>query len=528
MFDPSPLLSLFARHRADVLRHQDTAGVQQAQLHRLLRQARRTRFAQDHDFAGIRSIRDFQDRVPIRGYEDFWNDYWSEGFPDVAGLTWSGRVRYMATSSGTTTGRTKYLPVSDEMIRSNRRAAIDVAVHHLANHPDSRPLAGRTFMLGGSTAFHDLGQGVRGGDLSGIAAGTQARWMRAFSFPPPELALLENWEEKLETLARLSLEQRISMISGTPAWLLILFERLHALTGGAPPFPELQLLVHGGVAWDLYRERFRPFLEQTGAATREVYPASEGFIAIADRGSGEGMRLMADNGIFFEFVPLSELDADRPVRHWVGNLETGEDYAIILTTNSGMFAYRIGDTVRFVDRAPPRLLITGRTSYMLSAFGEHLIGAEIDQAVNAAAGATGLTVNEYCVGPVLSRQKGSVGHHLFIVETGTAITDPTLAQRAAAFRETVDSTLDALSRDYGTHRRNGVGMAGPGIRFVNPGTFARWMARKGKSGGQHKVPRVISDPSRFTMVTHEIAAESPELRYPLQDADISRHLPLSA
>ncbi|GJL87093.1 MAG: hypothetical protein DHS20C03_08020 [Minwuia thermotolerans] len=519
MLDFTPLLSLFARRRLEALGNQDVCETQHQQLLRLVRQARRTRFGQDHDLATVRSVADFQDRVPIRTYEDFWGEYWSPVFPDVRGQTWPTAVRFMATSSGTTTGRTKYLPVSDEMIRANKRAAIDIAVHHLANFPESRLLAGKTFMLGGSTAFGDLGSGIRAGDLSGIAASTQARWMRAFSFPPPELALMEDWEEKLETLARLSLKQRISMISGTPAWLLILFERLHELTGGAAPFPDLQLLVHGGVAWDLYRERFQPFLDQVGARTREVYPASEGFIAVADRGGGEGMRLIADNGIFFEFVPLSELGAERPIRHWVGNLEPGEDYAIVLTTNSGLFAYQIGDTVRFADRDPPRLLITGRTSYMLSAFGEHLIGEEIDRAVNAAARATGLTVNEYCVGPVLSRDRNATGHHRFIVETDTPAMNPMIALRAALFRDTIDRTLDQSSRDYGTHRRNGVGMGPPVLRFVDPGTFARWMATKGKAGGQNKVPRVIADPTRFTMMTGEIGAEGPCFQFPPQDAD---------
>ncbi len=504
MPDFTALLKLYARHRLNVLKHQDPVEAQTRQLLALLRKARNTRFGRDHDFDRIRTVADFQERVPVRAYEDFWRDYWSAAFPDLSGQTWPGRAPWLAVSSGTTSGTTKYLPVTPAMMRANKRAAVDVAVHHLANRPDSRPLSGKTFMLGGSTALVDQGQGVLSGDLSGIAVKGQSAWMRAFSFPPPDLALLDDWEEKLERLTHLSLQERISMITGTPGWMLILFERLHGLTGGKAPFPDLELVVHGGVAWDLYRDRFRPFLAQTRAETREVYPASEGFIAVADRGDGEGLRLILDNGIFFEFIPLSELGAQNPVRHWIGNLETGTDYAIVPSSNSGMFAYLIGDTVRFVDHAPPRLLITGRTSYMLSAFGEHLIGSELDTAINRAADTVGLTVREYTVGALLPESQGGVGHHLYLVEA-TAQPDAT---RVARFAATVDRTLQAMNEDYQAHRINDAGMNPPVFRFLPAGTFDRWMASNGKMGGQHKVPRVISDQKRFTQVLAEFEALS--------------------
>ena len=502
MPDLTPMLRLYALQRLGVLRHQNPARTQERQLQYLLRRAAGTRFGRDHGFDRIRTVRDFQDRVPVRTYEDFWRDYWSGAFPDLSGQTWPGRAPWLAVSSGTTSGTTKYLPVTPAMMQANKHAAIDVAVHHLANHPDSRPLRGKTFMLGGSTALVDQGQGILSGDLSGIAVSGQSAWMRAYTFPPPDIALMDNWEEKLSRLTHLALQQRISMITGTPGWMLILFERLHELTGGAAPFPDLDLVIHGGVAWDLYRERFRPFLEQTRAETREVYAASEGFIAVADRGDGEGMRLILDNGLFFEFIPLSELGADRPVRHWVGNLEVGTDYAIVLSSNAGMFAYLIGDTVRLVDDAPPRLLITGRTSYMLSAFGEHLIGSELDAAINRAAAAAALTATEFCVGAVLPAGLRGVGHHLYVVETVEAPN----ADQTTQFGTTVDQVLQQMNEDYRAHRINDTGMNPPEIRFVPDGNFQRWMASKGKSGGQHKVPRVLADPETFATMVGEIMA----------------------
>lgn len=505
MFDPSPLLRLYARRRLAALAAQDPVATQAAQLQGLLRRAAGTRFGRDHGFFRIRTVAEFQARVPIRTYEDFWQEYWSGPFPDMTDQTWPGKPPYLAVSSGTTSGASKYLPVTAEMMRANKRAAIDIAVHHLAHQPQGRPLRGKTFMLGGSTALRDQGQGVLSGDLSGIAVKDQSRWMRAFSFPPPELALLEDWEEKLQRLTQLSLNTRISMISGTPPWLLILFQRLHAITGGAAPWPDLELLIHGGVAWDLYRDRIQPFLDQTGAVTREVYPASEGFIAIADRGDAEGLRLILDNGIFFEFVPLSEIGSDQPTRHWVGNIQTDVDYAIILSSNSGMFAYQIGDTVRFVDRVPPRLLITGRTSYMLSAFGEHLIGAELDRAVNSAAAETGLSVNDYTVGAVLPDGCTSIGHHLYLVET----TEPANADQTQAFARRVDAVLQDMNEDYQAHRQNDTGMNPPVIRFLPPLSFDHWMAEQGKLGGQHKVPRVMTDATRFAEMVAELSRQVP-------------------
>ncbi|MDF1720087.1 MAG: GH3 auxin-responsive promoter family protein [Minwuia sp.] len=493
-------MKLHARRRLALLAAQDPVATQEAQLRSLLRKAAGTRFGRDHGFDRISTIAEFQARVPIRSYEDFWRDYWSGPFPDLTDQTWPGKTPYLGVSSGTTTGANKYLPITNDMMRSNKRAAIDIAVHHLAHHPESRLLRGKTFMLGGSTALRDQGQGVLSGDLSGIAVKDQSRWMRPFSFPPPDLALLEDWEEKLERLTHLSLKTRISMISGTPPWLLILFQRLHEMTDGAAPYPDLELLVHGGVAWDLYRDRMKPFLAQTRAATREVYPASEGFIAIADRGDAEGMRLILDNGIFFEFVPLSELGSKNPTRHWVGNVQTDIDYAIILSCNSGMFAYQIGDTVRFVDRSPPRLLITGRTSYMLSAFGEHLIGSELDSAVNRAAEVTGLSVNDYMVGAELPDSPRGVGHHLYLVETTGAPDDG----QARRFADCVDAVLRDMNEDYLAHRINDTGMNPPVIRFLPPKSFDRWMAAQGKLGGQHKVPRVTNDAAKFATMVAEI------------------------
>ncbi|MEC9347313.1 MAG: GH3 auxin-responsive promoter family protein [Pseudomonadota bacterium] len=504
MIDATPLLRTYSRWRGRQLARLDPAAVQERELLKLVRRAARTRFGRDHGFDAIRSVADFQARVPVRSHEALWTRYWQPSFPILDNVTWPGRVPYFAVTSGTTSGKTKYIPVTPEMIASNKRAAVDVMVHHLLNHPAARPLSGKTFMLGGSTDLVEEAPGVLSGDLSGIAMHAQSAWMRPFGFPPTDIALIADWEKKLDILARRALDEPITVLTGTPSWMLILFDRMEALSGDRPPLPRLELVVHGGVSWDLYRARFRPHLERSGALTREVYPASEGFIASADRGDAEGLRLYLDTGLFLEFVPLEDLGSDQPTRHWAGTIETGVDYAVVISSCAGIFACMLGDTVRFVDRDPPRLLITGRTSYMLSAFGEHLIGDEIDHGIEAAAAATGRVVTEYTVGPVLPDAAGHLGHHRFIVEVEGDVPD---AETSARFADALDRALSERNDDYRAHRTDGTGMGPPDLRFVPPGAFRDWMRLKGKLGGQHKVPRVMNDPERFAAMCREFGMD---------------------
>ncbi|TDH63789.1 auxin-regulated protein [Dankookia rubra] len=486
-FDATPLLRAAAALRLRRVERLDPAATQAALLRRLLRRAAGTHFGRAHGFGGIREVANYQSRVPLRRYEDFWRDWWQPAFPRLDSVTWPGPVPYLALSSGTTSGSTKYIPVTRPMVRANRGAAVDVLAWHLRHHPRSRVFGGLSFMLGGSTALDRVAPGVRQGDLSGIAAAEVPRLLRPWGFPPPDLALIADWDRKLEVLAERTPAAAVRMLSGTPSWLLLLLERLAARLG-MPPLPGLELLVHGGIAWAPYRDRLAPFLP-AGCATREVYPASEGFCAIADRGEGEGLRLLLDRGVFWEFVPVRELDSPSPTRHWAATIETGTDYAVIVTSCAGLWSYVLGDTVRFVERAPPRLLVTGRTSYGLSAFGEHLTGEEIDRALLQAAGALGLGIAEYTVGPVFGATRG---RHRWLVEPAAAA-DPGHGARLA---RALDAALILANDDYAVHRRGGQ-LDTPEVTLLPPGAFARWMRAQGKLGGQHKVPRVLADPARF-------------------------------
>jgi GH3 auxin-responsive promoter len=250
-------------------------------------------------------------------------------------------------------------------------------------------------------------------------------------------------------------------------------------------FPALELLVHGGVGFAPYRDRFAHWLEGSTALTREVYAASEGFIAVADRGDGEGMRLLVDRGLFFEFVRPAELASAAPDRRWVGNADLDQEYALILSTNSGLWSYSLGDTVRLVSRKPPRILITGRLSWALSVAGEHLIGAELDAAVSVAARSVGRQVVEYSAAPLQPDASDARAGHLFVVELDGPADSP-------AFALALDSALTQANEDYAAHRAGDFGLRSPDVRLVAPGSFARWMERRGKLGAQNKVPRVMA------------------------------------
>jgi hypothetical protein len=499
MIDATPLLKIYAVGRRRTLQAEDAAASQRRQLISLIEHAAQTKFGRDHNFARLRDVADYQVAVPLRRYETMWREYWQPVFPVLDNCSWPGRIPLFALSSGTSQGTSKYIPFTREMNRANSRAGMDLLVHHLANCPGSRVMGGKIFLLGGSTGLTELGKGIYGGDLSGIAASRAPVWARRFRFPPPELALIEDWERKITVLSETVLDQDIRVIAGTPSWLLIFFERLFALRPNLPPhlksfFPDLELLVHGGVNFAPYRPQFDALLENSKAETRESYAASEGFIAVADRGPGEGMRLITDNGIFYEFIPLSELDSATPARHWSANVETGVDYAITLTTCAGLWSYLIGDTVRFVDRAPPRLVITGRITYVLSSFGEHLTGEEIESAVAHAASEIGAPVSDFSVGTSFPGEETPRGGHLYVVEFGART--PT-AEDAKLFTDLIDRELCRRNDDYRVHRSGGFGMDPPRLFTVHKGTFAAWMKSRGRLGGQNKVPRVINDRTLF-------------------------------
>jgi hypothetical protein len=478
----------WARWRVAALDSLNVAKTQRETLLSLVRRAADTRFGREHGFASIRTVADYQARVPLRDYEAFWSEYWGPAFPHLGGATWPGRIRYFALSSGTTSGATKYVPVSDEMLASNRLAALTALAWFRAAHPSASLFRGPMFFLGGSTDLTQLDPSSPfplAGDLSGIAVHDAPPSLRPFAFPPPELALLADWEEKLSRLAERAARLPITLVSGVPSWLLVLFERLLRETGRhriAEVWPTLQVVVHGGTRFDPYRLLFRRVV---GERVRflETYPASEGFIAAESPREGL-LRLVPDHDVFFEFVPVEELGKDRPTRHTVAEVVPGVQYAVALTTCAGLWSYLLGDTVCFERRDPPLLRFTGRTRQFLSAFGEHLIGEEVEMAVASAARAAGAEVTDFHAGPVFPDSPGHPGRHRYLVEFATSPRD------GALFARELDAALGRANEDYRAHRRGDLTILAPEVVAVPRGGFASWMRSRGKLGGQNKVPRL--------------------------------------
>jgi hypothetical protein len=493
--DLTPLGRGYARFRARRLGREDAEQVQERQLLRLLRTAAGTRFGRDHGFGAIRSVAGYQASVPLRSYEELHRDYWRADFPHIDGSTWPEPIREFAITAGTTSDHYKLIPCSPSIMRSHMRAIGELYVQHLLARPTSRIFGGSSLVLYGDRELRTLAPGIVSCDLTGLGHAHVPRWLRNFSFMPRDIELLVGWEAKIERLAERALGGDIRALAGFPSWMLLFFARLAEAAGKrearvAELLPNLELIVHGGVHSGPYRALFDRIMEGSRAERRETYAASEAFMAVGDRGFGDGMRLLIDNGVFYEFVPVEEIGRPRPTRHWTADIETGREYAVVLTTCAGLWSYVLGDTVRFVDRRPPRLRVSGRLGAWLDSFGEHVIQAQLDEAVAEAATAIGRGVADYTVFGVVPERPGIAGRHDYVVEFSPPVTSE---EALARFTAVLDAAMKRLNGNYNTYRIQDAVLAAPGVINAPPGTFYTWMKRRGRVGGQRKVPRVLGE-----------------------------------
>ena len=481
-----------ARRRIGRLGRQDAAAAQAAVLLEMVRTAKATAFGRAHRLAEVRSVADYQAQVPVLRYEDFWARWWRQNFPYAQNGTWPGLAPFLAKSAGIATGTSRTVPVSQGRVAGDWAGLADALAFHLAACPGSRLAGGLILPLGGSVELRRMGPGVRMGDPGGIAAVTMPGWLRQRAWPPRDVALLFDWEEKLDRVARGALGRDIRGVTGTPGSLLALFERLSALHPDHPRtvariFPKLELVLHGGAGFAPYRQAFDGWLRGTGAETREVYAACEGLIAAADRGPGEGMRLMLDHGLFLEFVPVEDVQAARPGsaaprRHWIGDAEVGRDYALVVTSNAGLWSMLVGDRVRLVSLDPPRILVAGPLGQELPAGDGVLTVADLDQAVAGAASAAGRPVSEYAVhGFQAADGRGCL---LVVVEAGRL--------DVALFGRALEAALVAAHAGYASGRAAGAQLPAL-VRPLAAGGFEAWMRKRKRLGGQNKVPRVVPD-----------------------------------
>lgn len=494
MLDATPLLRAYARSRVSRLDRLDAVRAQERTLLRLCREAAGTLFGREHRLAEVASVADFQTRVPVRSYDQMRSEVWGDVFPRIDGISWPEPTREFAITSGTSTGNRKLVPEPKALMRSHMRSITDLFSFYLAATPRSRLFAGPNLVLLGATDLTEIAPGIIAGDLTGLGDRHTPWLVRPWRFTPRSVEMIDGWEARINRLAEAAVASDIRSISGYPSWLIFFFARLAEAAGriGEPLsalMPSLELVIHGGVDFTSYRPIFDRLLAGSKAALRETYAASEAFVAADDSSGAHGMRLLADHGVFYEFVPLAEAGRRWPARRWIGDVELGVDYALVLSNSGGLWGYALGDVVRFTDRDPPRLIIAGRVERDLSAFGEHVREAELSKALGDAAAGLGYGVADFTVHAVPPDVDKVAGRHRYLVEF-----EPSLSSREAIadIARRADTRLQELNDNYRVYRAHDLVIEPPEFVSLAAGTFNDWMRRSGRLGGQNKFPRIMS------------------------------------
>ncbi len=470
--------------------------VQARLLRHLLRRAQATEWGRRYGFNEKLTPAEFARRVPVSTYEQLYPELEKvlRGQPDVL---WPGRPRWFAKSSGTTNARSKFIPVTPEALHQcHYRAGRDMLALATHLYPQERLLAGKTLSLGGAhtaNPFRPHEPASRTGDVSAVIMQQLPRWAEQLRTPPLALALLAEWEEKIERIAAHVLTQDVRTLAGVPTWMVLLLRRVVALAGAddiTQVWPHLRLFLHGAVAFGPYHELFSQLIPDGRMRYLEIYSASEGYFAIQDQPDNEDLLLLLDHGIYYEFLPANQWAAADPRPVPLAEVQLGQPYALVISTNAGLWRYLVGDTVRFTSLAPYRVRITGRTKHFLNAFGEEVVIENAEAAVAAASRATGAAVRDFTAAPVwfAADSAASRGGHEWAVEFAAGTTAPDLA----LFGAVLDATLCEVNSDYAAKRHRSLALAPPRLRAVPTGTFDAWLARQGKLGGQHKVPRLLN------------------------------------
>ncbi len=458
-------------------------------FHELMQAARYTEWGRRYDYAGIGSPEEFKERVPLQDYAQVkpWVDRMRRGEQN---LLWPTDIRWFAKSSGTTNAKSKFIPVSREALEEcHYKGGKDLLALHFSMNPGSKLYQGMSMVVGGSSATEPLREDAYTGDLSAIIIRNLPLWVEVRRTPVIETALMEDWERKVERMARETLREDVSSIAGVPSWTLVVLKRVLELTGKRnilEVWPNLELFMHGGVSFRPYREQYRKLFPSPSVNYLESYNASEGFFGITDVHGADDLLLMLDYGIFFEFIPVKELHRDQPPTKLLHEVEAGQDYALVISTNAGLWRYLPGDTVRFTSTNPYRVQVSGRTRSFINAFGEELIVENADRGIEAACRATGAVVADYSAGPVYMDEKACGGHEW-------AIEFEQEPQDLGAFTSVLDDAIRGLNSDYDAKRSTGQVLQRPLVHAVAPGTFHQWLKQQGKLGGQHKVPRLCND-----------------------------------
>jgi len=486
----SPAISRLARLRLGQIEHwiNDPVAVQREVLQHLVTSAQYTEFGRKHDFSKLFSIREFKKAVPIHEYDDL-KPYIQRIMDGEENILWNTPINWFAKSSGTTSDKSKFIPVSDESLQDGHyKGAKDVLTMYYHFNPDSDLLTGKGLVIGGSHMIHQVNENVHYGDLSAVLLQNSPFWGHWIRTPELSIALLDEWEDKIEKLAMGTIHENVTSISGVPTWTMVLIKRILEITGKSTlreVWPSLELYIHGGVSFTPYRESFRKLIGKD-IHYLDLYNASEGFFAAQPTPGEEGMLLFFDHGIFMEFMPVEEYGKDSPETIGLQDVELGKNYALVINTNGGLWRYLLGDTIQFTSLLPYRIRVSGRLKHYINAFGEEVIVDNSDKAVAVASQKTGAVVNDYTAGPVYFSTEGN-GAHEWLVEFENEPADLNV------FAAELDQALKDINSDYEAKRHKSIALRMPMVRSLPKGLFTEWLRSKGKLGGQHKVPRLSND-----------------------------------
>lgn len=486
----SPAISQLARMRLWSIGSwmNDPAGAQFSVWQDLIAAGQYTDFGRRFNFSSIHTLEQYKQQVPLMEYEDL-KPYIERMMEGEENVLWNTPVTWFAKSSGTTSEKSKFIPVSEESLKDNHyKASKDVLSFYYSCNPDSDLLTGKGLVIGGSHQINQLNNQVQYGDLSAVILQNSPFWGHWLRTPELAISLMDEWEEKIEKLAHSTIHDNVTSMAGVPTWLIVLLKRILEITGKSTikeVWPSLELYMHGGVSFVPYKAHFEKLI---GGPINflEMYNASEGFFAAQDDITAEGMLLMCDHGIFYEFLPAEEWDKENKTTIQLDKVETGKNYALVITTNGGLWRYMIGDTIQFTSLTPFRIKVSGRMKHYINAFGEELIIDNTDKAIAMASEKHEAAVKDYTAAPIYFSDAEN-GAHEWLIEFSRSPAD------VDAFINTLDESLKLINSDYEAKRYKDIALRRPVVVTVPAGGFDKWLQSKGKMGGQHKVPRLSND-----------------------------------
>lgn len=463
--------------------------VQEEWFHTLISSAENTEWGRRYDYKSILCLQQFTERVPIQDY-DTLKPYIERMLNGDQNVLWPSEIKWFAKSSGTTNDRSKFIPVSEESLEEcHYKCGKDMLSIYCNNRPETQMFTGKGLVLGGSHQINQLSEDSYYGDLSAVLIKNLPLWAEFHRTPNMSIALMDDYETKMDKMAEATIQENVTSISGVPTWTIVLAKKILEITGKKnllEVWPNLELYVHGAVNFNPYRAQFKELIPSDDMYYLETYNASEGFFGIQDQANSEEMLLMLDYGIFYEFLPVERLKDEQPKTIQLDGIVLHKNYALIISTNGGLWRYMIGDTIQFTSLSPFRIKITGRTRHFINAFGEELIIDNAEQALTVACNATGAEIKDYTACPVYFKEN-EPGTHEWLIEFSKQ------PESFDTFKQILDTTLREVNSDYDAKRFKDMAMKPPIVHNVPANTFYNWLKMKGKLGGQHKVPRLANE-----------------------------------